>query len=149
MTQTLRVLNAARYYEIGLPITLEQYRQNSPELFLSRLILRSHHLLAIRIAEFLKLSNAPVLRHWASVKVLEAKGANEDDRICQLLVERLKTQMEVAPADVARTAWATGQTALATKVHFLLLTMFSCSRRMKSCWITNRGRLNKSLYCLR
>ena len=90
MTQTLRVLNAARYYEIGIPITLEQYRQNSPEVFLSRLILRSHHLLALRIADFLKLSNAPVLRHWASVKVLEAKGANEDDKICQLLVDRFE-----------------------------------------------------------
>ena len=54
MTQTLRVVNAARYYEIGIPITLEQYRQHAPAHFVERLTIRSHHLLALRIAEFLK-----------------------------------------------------------------------------------------------
>ena len=54
-------------------------------------------------------------------KVASAKGADDDDAICQLIVERLKGQVDVACADVARTAWTTGQSVLATKVKLLNL----------------------------
>ena len=118
MSQTLRVLNAVRYYEIGLPVTLDQYRRHAPEQLIARLTARSHHLLALRIAGFLKLSSAPVLRHWAAAKVAMAKGGadDEDAAVCRLIVERLRGQADVSCADVARTAWTTGQTALATKL---------------------------------
>ena len=65
------------------------------------------------------MSPAPVLKHWAQAKIASAKGAEDDDEICRVIVEKLKDQVDVSCADVAQTAWTTGQTILATKVRFL------------------------------
>ncbi|GAA99834.1 uncharacterized protein L969DRAFT_84183 [Mixia osmundae IAM 14324] len=116
MAQHLRVLNAVRYYEIGIPITYEQFKRSDPAHLVARLTARSHHLLAMRIATFLSLSTAPVLQHWASSKVAAAKGRNEDDEVTGLIVDRLKGQSELSCADVALTAWKSGQTKLAAKL---------------------------------
>lgn len=95
-----------------------RYFKTSPSQFVSRLITRSLHLLSLRICGFLSISTAPVLRHWASAKVSEAKGggAENDARLCALIVERLRGQGDVGCADIAKTAWEKGQNGLATKV---------------------------------
>ncbi len=85
MCKTLRVLNAVRYYEIGIPITIHQYPSNNsnsnqtmtklrykkigPHVLIDRLVNRHQHLLAWRICEYLKLKSDKVLVHWACSKV--------------------------------------------------------------------------------
>lgn len=70
MAQTIRVLNAVRHYEIGIPLTLTQYddclrlsvfsfgasryRRLKPQALVDRLLNRHHHLLAMRIAAYRK-----------------------------------------------------------------------------------------------
>ncbi|KAI5475070.1 hypothetical protein MNV49_001946 [Pseudohyphozyma bogoriensis] len=114
MTQSLRVLNAARYYEIGIPLTYDQYQAHPPSHLISRLTSRSQHLLSLRISSFLRLSPAPVLKHWAQAKIAD-KG-EDDDEICRVVVEKLRDQLDVSCADVALTAWTTGRVGLATKL---------------------------------
>lgn len=72
----------------------------------------------MRIAEFLKLSPAPVLKHWAQAKIESYKGdsANEEDEICRAIVEKLSEMRDVSCADVALTAWNKGRGTLATKL---------------------------------
>ncbi|KAM0749316.1 vacuolar protein sorting-associated protein 16 [Meredithblackwellia eburnea MCA 4105] len=117
MTHTLRVLNAARYYEIGIPLTFDQYQAHPPSHLIARLTSRSQHLLSLRISNYLRISPAPVLKHWAQAKISSSKGGPESEEdICKIIVDKLRDQDDVSCADVAQTAWSTGQSALATKL---------------------------------
>jgi len=49
MCKTLRVLNAVRFYEVGIPLTLAQYQEMGPLVLIDRLVNRHKHLLAWRI----------------------------------------------------------------------------------------------------
>jgi hypothetical protein len=57
----LRVLNDVR--AIGIPLTFQQYMNLTPEVLISRLVVRNHHFLALKICELLKLKNERVLVH--------------------------------------------------------------------------------------
>ncbi|EJD40200.1 vacuolar protein sorting-associated protein 16 [Auricularia subglabra TFB-10046 SS5] len=122
MGQTLKVLNAVRYYEIGIPITYAQYLHTSPSHLLVRLTARSQHLLALRIASYLSMKPDAVLKHWASAKIARAKkadGSAEDDAtICRTIVEKFEQLGggEVSYADIARRAWEVGRLALAIQL---------------------------------
>jgi len=87
--------------------------------------LRNRHLLALRIASYLKLSSAPILRHWAQVKVHQSKNDKEEAiSTCLAIVKRFKEENEkdsigsndVSCADIAKTAWEEGKLVLATKL---------------------------------
>ncbi|KAK0537430.1 Vacuolar protein sorting-associated protein 16 [Tilletia horrida] len=77
--KTLRVLNAARAYEIGLPISAEEYSApaplaslphlTGPSALIARLTARNQHLLSSRIAELLSLRPDAILKHWARAKI--------------------------------------------------------------------------------
>lgn len=54
MTEKLRVLRSIRDYQIGLPISYDQYTRLTPEKLIERLVNRHQYLLAIRIAEFVQ-----------------------------------------------------------------------------------------------
>ncbi|KAH8920137.1 vacuolar protein sorting-associated protein 16 [Atractiella rhizophila] len=118
MSKTLRVLNAVRYYEMGIPITFAQYQSLSPTTLITRLMSLSHHLLALRISTFLSLSPSPVLKHWAKTKISSARTKDEEDFVVTAIVDKLKEQqeMEVSCADVAKSAWTAGKTAMAKKL---------------------------------
>ncbi|KAK0553670.1 Vacuolar protein sorting-associated protein 16 [Tilletia horrida] len=77
--KTLRVLNAARAYEIGLPISSEEYQApaplpslphlTGPSALIARLAARNQHLLSSRIAQLLSLRPDAILKHWARAKI--------------------------------------------------------------------------------
>ncbi|RCH85747.1 hypothetical protein CU098_002029, partial [Rhizopus stolonifer] len=114
MAQSIRVLNAVRYHDIGIPLTYAQYKRSSPEVLIDRLINRNHHLLAIRIAEYLKLRTDKILIHWACEKI---KTTTEDeDTVCRTIVEKLIKTPGLSYAEIAKTAHDAGQTRLATKL---------------------------------
>uniref|UniRef100_A0A8B9LYM5 Vacuolar protein sorting-associated protein 16 homolog n=1 Tax=Accipiter nisus TaxID=211598 RepID=A0A8B9LYM5_9AVES len=78
MCQDLRVLNAIRDYQIGIPLTFTQYKRLTIEVLLDRLVLRRLYPLAIRICEYLRLSEiqgvSRILAHWACYKVRRQLG---------------------------------------------------------------------------
>lgn len=119
MGQTLKVLNAARYYEIGIPITYQQsvwspiisssriltqspfrYTHTSPQHLLDRLTSRNLHLVAFRMCSFLQMQPDSILKHWAIAKIAKSKGSNavaaaaggtdEDAIVCKLIVDKFR-----------------------------------------------------------
>ncbi|KAI0325164.1 vacuolar protein sorting-associated protein 16 [Cubamyces sp. BRFM 1775] len=126
--QALKVLNAVRFYEIGIPLSYAQYTQLSPTHLISRLLARDLHLLALRISSYLSLPPDAVLKHWACAKILRSKpsasgsGKNAeldgDDALCRVIVEKFEQLggRGVSYADIAKRAWEVGRTALATKL---------------------------------
>ncbi|EPQ52133.1 vacuolar assembling/sorting protein VPS16 [Gloeophyllum trabeum ATCC 11539] len=128
MGQSLKVLNAVRDYQIGIPITYTQYIHASPAQLVSRLTARNLHLLALRISTYLSLKPDPVLKHWACAKILRSKpsatgsGKNAeltgDSEVCRMIVDKFEKLGGggVSYADIAKKAWEVGRTSLATKL---------------------------------
>ncbi|KAG8824734.1 hypothetical protein FRC17_009032 [Serendipita sp. 399] len=130
MGQTLKVLNAIRYYEIGIPMTYQQYTLLSPEQLLSRLTSRSLHLLALRVANFLSLKPDSILKHWACAKIAQTRpsgglgsagGSGEsDESVARGIIEKFEAMgagagsAGVSYAEIAKKAWESGRTGLAT-----------------------------------
>ena len=127
MGQTLKVLNAVRFYEIGIPLTYAQYSYTSPEHLINRLTSRAMHLLALRISSYLSLPPDPVLKHWACAKIARTKGTGgestgeaSDEALCRAITEKFKSAggAQVRFADIAKRSWEVGRPGLATKVSY-------------------------------
>ena len=114
MCETLRVLNAGRYYEIGLPLSYEQFLRLTPEKLVQRLINRREYLLALRISSYLRLPTDRIYVHWASQKV--RVGSEDEDTICRLIVEKLAGKRGISFEEIARAAYDEGRGRLATEL---------------------------------
>jgi len=114
MCETLRVLNAVRFFEIGLPLSYEQYQRLTPEGLIQRLINRHEYLLALRIAGYLRLPTHEIYVHWASAKV--RIGSEDDDSTCRVIVDRLKGKPGISFETIAQTAYDEGRGRLATEL---------------------------------
>lgn len=114
MCETLRVLNAVRFFEIGLPLSYEQYQRLSPSGLIARLLNRHEYLLALRIAGYLRLPTDKIYVHWASAKV--RLGTDDDDTICRKIVEKLSGKPGISFESIARTAYDEGRGRLATEL---------------------------------
>lgn len=114
MCETLRVLNAVRFYEIGLPLSYDQYQRLGPDGLISRLLNRHEYLLALRIAGYLHLPTDKIYVHWASAKVRQ--GAEDDDTVCRLVVEKLSGKPGISFETIARAAYDEGRGRLATEL---------------------------------
>ncbi|KAJ2936767.1 hypothetical protein H1R20_g334, partial [Candolleomyces eurysporus] len=128
MGQTLKVLNAVRFYEVGIPLTYTQYNYASPSHLIGRLTSRNMHLLALRISSFLSLKPDAVLKHWACAKIMRSRPTTSgtgkdaelsgDDEVCKAIVEKFEQLggAEVSYAEIAKKAWEVGRGGLATKL---------------------------------
>ncbi|KAK4146116.1 putative vacuolar protein sorting-associated protein 16 [Dichotomopilus funicola] len=114
MCETLRVLNAVRFFEIGLPLSYEQYQRLSPSGLISRLLNRHEYLLALRIAGYLRLPTDKIYVHWASAKV--RLGADDDDTVCRKIVEKLSGKPGISFEVIARAAYDEGRGRLTTEL---------------------------------
>jgi hypothetical protein len=114
MCETLRVLNAVRFFEIGLPLSYEQYQRLTPSGLISRLLNRHEYPLALRIAGYLRLPTDKIYVHWASTKV--KVGAEEDETICRKVVEKLSGKPGISFESIARAAYDEGRGRLATEL---------------------------------
>lgn len=114
MTEKLRVLKAVRDYQIGLPISYEQYMRLTPEKLVERLVNRHEYLLAIRISEYLHIPADKIYVHWASQKV-KVSTAN-DDAVCKLIVQRLEGKPGISFEAIAQSAYDEGRSHLATQL---------------------------------
>lgn len=111
---TLRVLNAVRFYEVGLPLSYDQYRRMTPEKLVERLTNRRDYLLALRIADYLHLPASHIHGHWAQQKVRVSTDPEED--ICKLIVKKLHGKPGVSFEEIARAAYDEGRVRLATSL---------------------------------
>ncbi|CAO1620419.1 unnamed protein product [Parajaminaea phylloscopi] len=134
VSRLLRVLNNVRSYEVGCPISFEEFQAEGAAALVGRLTRRNHHLLALRIAEHLRLKPDSILQHWARAKIARAKpsiaatgGANkgsgagqEDEDLCALIVRKFESQSggfgAVSYASIASSAFAAGRIGLATRL---------------------------------
>lgn len=114
MCETLRVLNAVRAYEIGIPLSYEQYHRLTPEKLIQRLLQRHEYLLALKIAGYLKLPTDRIYVHWASTKV--RVGTQDEGVICRLVVDRLAGKPGISFEEIARAAYHEGRSRLATEL---------------------------------
>ncbi|KAK3692170.1 Vps16, N-terminal region-domain-containing protein [Podospora appendiculata] len=114
MCETLRVLNAVRFFEIGIPLSYEQYQRLSPSGLIARLLSRHEYLLALKIAGYLRLPTDRIYVHWASAKV--RVGTEDDDAICRKIVEKLSGKPGISFEAIARAAYDEGRGRLATEL---------------------------------
>ncbi|KAA8652722.1 tethering complex subunit VPS16 [Aspergillus tanneri] len=114
MTERLRVLNAVRDYQIGLPISYEQYIRLTPEKLIERLVNRHEYLLAIRVSEYLQHPANKIYVHWASQKV--KVSTVDDEAVCKLIVQRLEGKPGISFELIAQAAYDEGRAHLATQL---------------------------------
>jgi hypothetical protein len=112
MTESLRVLNAVRFFEVGLPLSYDQYVRLTPERLVQRLVNRQDYLLALRVSEFLHLPVDRIYVHWARQKV--RTSTTNEDMICEEIVRKLKGKRGISFEEVARAAYDEGRGKLAT-----------------------------------
>jgi hypothetical protein len=114
MTEKLRVLKAVRDYQIGLPVSYDQYLRLTPEQLIERLVNRHEYLLAIRISEYLQIPADRVYVHWASQKV--KVSSVDDEAVCSLIVQRLDGKPGISFELIAQAAYDEGRSRLATEL---------------------------------
>ncbi|KAK2592558.1 Vacuolar protein sorting-associated protein 16 [Conoideocrella luteorostrata] len=114
MCETLRVLNAVRDFNVGMPLSFEQFHRLTPERIIQRLLQRHEYLLALKIARYLKMPTDRIYVHWASTKV--RIGADDDDTTCRQVVERLSGKPGISFEEIARAAYHEGRGRLATEL---------------------------------
>lgn len=114
MTEKLRVLTAVRDYQIGLPISYEQYLRLTPGGLIERLISRHEYLLAIRVSEYLQIPADRIYVHWACQKV--RVSTVDDEAVCKRVVQRLEGMPGISFEVIAQTAYDEGRSHLATQL---------------------------------
>jgi hypothetical protein len=114
MTEALRVLNAVRFYQIGLPLSYDQYIRLTPERLMQRLVNRQEYLLALKISEFLHLPVDKIYVNWARQKV--RSSSTDEDSICAEIVNKLNGKRGISFEEVARAAYDEGRDTLATEL---------------------------------
>jgi vacuolar protein sorting-associated protein 16 len=115
MCKILRVLNALRSDEIGIPLTQQQLEHLTPTVVLDRLVFRKHYGLAIEIAKHLNLAESRILEHWAFHKISHETNDNE---IIQKIAEKFRdpSKMGISFCKIAKKAEEVGKTKLAIKL---------------------------------
>jgi hypothetical protein len=112
MCRTLRVLNAVRQFEIGIPLSIQQFKDLTAPVLIARLVNAHRHLLALRISEYLDLSKEVVLVHWACTKIIASTDV-PDAVLLEVLLEKLKACPGISYATVAADAHRNGRQKLA------------------------------------
>ena len=114
MCETIRTLNAVRFYEIGLPLSYEQYERLNPERLIQRLVTRQEYLLAFKLSDYLGIPSDRVYVHWASQKV--RVSTEDEDAICKRIVAKIDGRRGISYEDIARAAYDEGRRRLATSL---------------------------------
>ncbi|CAL9166156.1 unnamed protein product [Musa hybrid cultivar] len=115
MCKILRVLNAVRNYEIGIPLSIQQYKLLTAPVLIGRLINANHHLVALRISEYLNLNPEVVIMHWACAKIT-ASPAIQDSALLEILLDKLKLCKGISYAAIAAHADNSGRRKLAAMI---------------------------------
>ncbi|XP_019464204.1 PREDICTED: protein VACUOLELESS1 [Lupinus angustifolius] len=112
MCKILRVLNAVHSPEIGISLSIQQYKLLTASVLIGRLINAHQHLLALRISEYLGMNQEVVIMHWACSKIT-ASLAIPDATLLEILLDKLKLCKGISYAAVAAHADKNGRRKLA------------------------------------
>lgn len=112
MCKTLRVLNAVRHPDVGMPLSIQQYKLLTPSVLIGRLINAYKHFLALRVSEYLGMNQEMVIMHWACSKIT-ASLAISDATLLEILLDKLKLCKGISYAAVAAHADKNGRRKLA------------------------------------
>ncbi|KAL9319611.1 hypothetical protein ACSQ67_011450 [Phaseolus vulgaris] len=112
MCKILRVLNAVRSPDIGIPLSIQQYKLLTPSVLIGRLINAHRHLLALKISEYIGMNQEVVIMHWACSKIT-ASLAIPDAALLEILLDKLKLCKGISYAAVAAHADKSGRRKLA------------------------------------
>ncbi|KAL9245057.1 hypothetical protein vseg_018753 [Gypsophila vaccaria] len=103
MCKTLRVLNAVRNPEIGIPLSIQQYKELTASILIGRLINAHQHFMALRLSEYLGLSQELVVMHWACTRITCSESI-PDAALLSDLLDKLKLCKGIDYARVAEHA---------------------------------------------
>lgn len=111
----LRVLNAVRVEDIGIPLTMAQFYHLTPAVLIDRLVFRKHYGLAIQIAKHLNLSECRIMEHWAYHKIMYE---NNDNEIIQKIADKFRDSISlgISFCTIAKKAEEVGKTKLAIQL---------------------------------
>ncbi|KAL2496651.1 Protein VACUOLELESS1 [Forsythia ovata] len=87
MCKTLRVLNAVRHHEIGIPLSIQQYKLLTPSVLINRLINAHNYLLALRISEYLGINRLKICKGISYAAVATHADKNGRRKLAAMLVE--------------------------------------------------------------
>lgn len=115
MCKILRVLNAVRNENIGIPLTINQFLHLTPAILIDRLVFRKHYNLAIQISKHLNLSESRIMEHWAYHKIMYDSSDNE---IILKIAEKFKNpqSLGISFCTIAKKAEEVGKTKLAIQL---------------------------------
>ncbi|KYR01493.1 hypothetical protein DLAC_01480 [Tieghemostelium lacteum] len=113
MCRSLRALNAVRNFEIGIPLTIQQFTEIGPEEVIDKLINRRKHLLAWRMCDYLKIKSDVVLNHWACTKV---RTDIDDNELSRIIINKLESVPGISFANIASAAYMANRKKLAAKL---------------------------------
>ncbi|KAI9347012.1 Vps16, N-terminal region-domain-containing protein [Obelidium mucronatum] len=118
LCETVRILNAVRRFEIGIPLSFPQYVYFiCPTLLIGRLAQRHHHSLALQICTYLKINPSRVLVHWACTKIKNSVSGGDISLLLDSIVSQCtKYNPSISYLQIAKTAYQQGQSALAAKL---------------------------------
>lgn len=118
MCQTLRVLNAVRRNNVGLPLTYVQLQYLTTAVLIDRLILRRHYCLAIRICHYLKTPDTEgasrILAHWARYKV--KRMSLDPEQTAREIAAKLENTPGISYSEIANAAMEYGHPHLSVKL---------------------------------
>ncbi|KAJ2449915.1 Vacuolar protein [Coemansia sp. RSA 2336] len=118
MCRSLRVVNNLASYSVGIPATLVQFHSLPLEAWISRMLNRNLHQLALRVCAFMEASADQVYVHWACSKI--RSSTLDDDALYRVLCERLESLPEgrsiASYVEIAEVANSCGYSRLATRL---------------------------------
>ncbi|XP_015681384.1 vacuolar protein sorting-associated protein 16 homolog isoform X2 [Protobothrops mucrosquamatus] len=95
-----------------------QYKQLTKEVLLDRVVLRRLYPVAIKICEYLRLSEfqgiSRILAHWACYKVQQRDKSDEE--LAQVINQKLGDAVGISYSDIATQAYESNRTELAIKL---------------------------------
>ncbi|KAJ3427634.1 vacuolar protein sorting vps16 [Anaeramoeba flamelloides] len=111
--KNLRVLNALRKSEYGIPLTYKQLEELEIDLIIERLINRKLFFLANEICQYLGIVKERILLKWACEKL---KSNEESKRKIESIRNKIGKNNSISYATIATFAWQTNQKKLALQL---------------------------------
>ena len=116
LARSLRILNALRDPDVGLPMTLVHLGGLGMPRLLDRLCNTGHFLLAFRICEALDYSTDQVISKWACGRILTAAPGTADEELYTSLKDKLGSFSSVSWSAIARYSNNCGRVGLAAEL---------------------------------
>jgi len=103
--RNLRICIELRKSPIDMPLTVPQLERIGVAGVTMRLAQRHHHLLAVRICEWVGHPQDKVVFHWACETIRHARGSGRtDEQLCEAILDKFRNCQGVGYAEVARIA---------------------------------------------